>query len=146
MEDNLVMKKLVFLLFLCSVMISGCTNISEVKTEKENSQQEVAISNNNDWPTFTDKEVKDAKEVAKLYYKHINLPHEIESIDYNISNDEKDKIYKGFIGNDTQKYKNSNSIFFLVHAKDEDGCDQTRLILLTRENKDSNWKVINEGL
>lgn len=140
------MKKLVFLLFLCSVMICGCTNISEVKTEKENIQQEAAISNNNDWPTFTDKEVEDAKKVAKLHYKHINLPHEIESIDYNLSNDEKDKIYKGFIGNDTSKYKNSNSIFFLVRTKDEDGCDQSRLILLTRENKNGKWKVVNEGL
>lgn len=140
------MKKLVFLLFLCSVMICGCTNISEAKTEKENSQQEVYISNNNDWPTFTDKEVEDAKEVAKAYYKHINLPHDIESIDYNMSNDEKDKIYKGFIGKNTSEYKNSNSIFFLIHTKDEDSCEQSRLILLTRENKDSNWRVVNEGL
>jgi len=140
------MKKLIFLSFLCTVMICGCTNISQAKTEKENSQQNVSISDNNEWPTFTDKEAEKAKEVAKAYYKHINLPHDIESIDYNMSNDEKDKIYKGFIGNDTSKYKNSNSIFFLVHTKDEDGCDQSRLILLTRENKDSNWKVVNEGL
>lgn len=75
MEDNLVMKKLIFLLFFCLVIICGCTNISDVKTEKEN-----------------------------------------------------------------------NQLFLLVHTKDEDGCDQTRLILLTRENKDTNWKVINEGL
>lgn len=127
-------------------MACGCTNISKVKTEKENSQQELTISNNDDWPTFTDKEIEAAKEVAKLYYKHIKLPHAIESIDYNMSNDEKDKIYKGFIGNNTSKYKNINSIFFLVHTKDEDGYDQKRLILLTRESKDSNWKVINEGL
>lgn len=127
-------------------MVCGCTNISKVKTEKENSQQELTISNNDDWPTFTDKEIEEAKEVAKLHYKHIKLPRAIESIDYNMSNDEKDKIYKGFVGNDTSKYKNINSIFFLVHTKDEDGYDQKRLILLTRESKDSNWKVINEGL
>ena len=139
------MKKLVFLLSLCSMIICGCTNISEVKTEKENSQQEESISKNNDWPTFTDKEVEEAKEVAKAYYKHMKLPHDIESIEYIINNDEKDKIYPAFLGS-TSEYKNSNTIIFLAHTKDEDSLDQSRLIVLTRENKDSNWKVVNEGL
>ncbi|WP_238861022.1 hypothetical protein [Clostridium sp. YIM B02569] len=140
------MKKLAFVLFLCFMLICGCTNILQAKAEKENADQEISISNNNEWPTFTDKDVEEAKEVAKEYYKHIKLPHDIENINYSMSNDEKDEIYKAFIGRDTSKYRNSNSIFFLVATKDEDGCKQSRFILLTRENKDSNWKVVNEGL
>ncbi len=43
-------------------------------------------------------------------------------------------------------YLNNNSIIFFIHTKDIDKCAQLRIIVLTRENKDSNWKVVNEGL
>ncbi len=43
-------------------------------------------------------------------------------------------------------YKNNNSIIFFIHTKDVDKYAQLRIIVLTRENKDSNWQVVNEGL
>lgn len=139
------MKRLIFLLFLCFVMVCGCINISQEKTKKADVQQEIKISQNSDWPDFTDKEIEEAKEAAKEYYKNKDLPHDIESIDWSMSNDEKDRVCKGFIG-DASKYKNHNYMIFLVRTKDNDGCNQSRLILLKRENEDSSWKVINEGL
>lgn len=136
------MKKLAFLLFLWSMMICGCTNISEVKTV-ENSN-EVTVYNDV-WPTFTSEEIHAAKNVAREYYKHKNLPHDIEEIEYNMTTDKDGNIYNRAFGS-LSEYKNSNSIIFLIQTKDIDNCNQSRLIVLTRDNKDSNWKVVNEGL
>ena len=139
------MRKLFFVLLSFSLIMYGCTNISEVKTEKTEKSKEVYTSNNDSWPTFINEEIQAAKNVAKEYYKNKNLPHEIESIDYDMTIDKNGNIYNSAFGS-LSKHKNSNSIIFLVHTKDIDGYDETRLIILTRENKDSSWKVIDEGL
>lgn len=98
------------------------------------------------WPTFTNEQIHTAKNVAKEYYKNKNLPHEIERIDYDMTTDENGNIYNSAFGS-LLKYKNNDSIIFLVYTKDIDGYDQARLIVLKRENKDSeSWKVIDEGL
>lgn len=132
-------KLLVVLVVLLSflLLIYGCEN-------KKISVQEKKIEVK--WPTFTNEQIQTAKNVAKEYYKNKNLPHEIERIDYDMTTDENGNIYNSAFGS-LSKYKNNDSIIFLVHTKDIDGYDQARLIVLKRENKDSeSWKVIDEGL
>lgn len=139
------MRKLIFVLLSFSLIMYGCTNISESKIENVKNSKEVTSSNSNGWPTFTNEEIEVAKNIVREYYKHKNLPHDIEDIKYDMTTDKDGNIYNRAFGS-LSKYKNSNSIIFLVHTKDIDNCDQARLIVLTRENKDSSFKVVNEGL
>ncbi|MCS6133281.1 hypothetical protein DWV13_16990 [Clostridium botulinum] len=137
------MQKLIPIL-LSFLLISGCANDCKLTEKKVENLNEVTVCNDV-WPTFTDKEIEDAKIVVMDYYNNKNLPNAIEGIEYNMDTDEDGNIYNRAFGS-LSEYKNSNSIIFLIHTKDIDNCDQSRLIVLTRENKDSNWKVVNEGL
>ena len=75
--------------------------------------------------------------VAKKYYEYLEISDQIKSIDYDLT----DKVYGGAFGT-LDEYKNSNSIIFLVTTTDE---NIPRIIILTRNDKDSEWGVVDEG-
>ncbi|NFG27990.1 hypothetical protein FDA33_05500 [Clostridium botulinum] len=138
------MRKLILMSIVFLLLVSGCANTFEsIEKETENSNEITAV--NDPWPTFTDEEIQDAKIVVEEYYKNKNLPNPIDKIEYNMNTYEEGNLYNRAFGS-LSEYKNNNSIIFFIHTKDIDKCAQVRIIVLTRENKDSSWKVVNEGL
>ncbi|WP_317078696.1 hypothetical protein [Clostridium neonatale] len=86
---------------------------------------------------FTDLEIDQAMSVVKKYYEDLGISNQVKSIEYDLT----DKVYGGAFGT-LDEYKNSNSIIFLATITDE---NIPRIIILTRNDKDSQWVVADEG-
>lgn len=140
---NLKLKKIILtliplscILFICSCKLEADIDKNINQKEAQNLTKEYTNQYEPEYK-FTDSEIDKAMNIAKDYYKDLGISNQIKSIDYDLT----DKVYGGAFGT-LDEYKNSNSIIFLATTTDE---NIHRIIILTRNDKDSEWGVADEG-
>lgn len=140
---NLKLKKIILtliplscILFICNCRLEADIDKNINQKEAQNLTKEYTNQYEPEYK-FTDSEIDKAMNIAKDYYKDLGISNQIKSIDYDLT----DKVYGGAFGT-LDEYKNSNSIIFLVTTTDE---NIPRIIILTRNDKDSEWGVVDEG-
>lgn len=140
---NLKLKKIILtliplscILFICSCRLEADIDKKINQKEAQNLTKEYTNKYEPEYK-FTDLEIDQAMSAAQKYYEDLGISDQIKSIDYDLT----DKVYGGAFGT-LDEYKNSNSIIFLVTTTDE---NIPRIIILTRNDKDSEWGVVDEG-